>query len=109
MDRETSVSAWMAPKCLEIPESTRNAIGESSRSARFPGGRVTRRSRTAEQGGAGGRPPRRAGDSELLGRALPEILGCALVEAGVERVFHRLLVDQVDQHRRGAVAHLERP
>lgn len=44
----------------------------------------------------------------LLRRALPEVLRGALVAAGVERGLDRLVVDQVDQHRGGAMAHLER-
>src|SRR4249920_1650561 len=71
---ETSVSAWIAPKCLEIPSSSRTAAA-----------------------------------IRLLGRALAEVGGRAFVEAGVQRVGDLLAADQVDQHRRRAVSHLEWP
>src|SRR5262245_19536957 len=70
-------------------------------------------SRPAPTGGAAkksGRPRAPSGttgDPGLLRRALTEVLRRALVEPGVERILDRLLVDQVDQDRGRAVAHLE--
>src|SRR3954469_17421540 len=72
-DNETPVSAWMAPKCLEIASSSRMA-------------KLLRRTR----------------------RALAEVVRRAFVEAGVERIGHLLVGDQVDQHRGRPMAHLER-
>src|SRR5215831_5203487 len=73
-DNETSVSAWMAPKFLEIRWRSRIA-------------KLLRRG----------------------GRALAEVGRRALVQAGVERIGDLLAADEVDQHPRRAVAHLERP
>src|SRR5437868_3824262 len=49
----------------------------------------------------------RTATPRLLGRALAQVGRRAFVQAGVQRVGHLLLVDQVDQHRGRAVAHLE--
>ena len=45
---------------------------------------------------------------QLLGDAGVGVLRRAFVEAGIQRIIDVLAVDEVDHHRRGAIAHLER-
>src|SRR5947207_5760382 len=88
---DTSRSAWMAPKCFDIPASSSTAIGRS------PFNQRTCNTQAKAPAGAFAFQP---WSPALFRRALVQVGRDTFVEPGVERVGDLLALDQVDQHRR---------